>query len=113
MIRRPPRSTLFPYTTLFRSIYRRGTGSRRRGPRVFLLHVAKPAQQRKRGNKETDRAKERPGADQTASRGVRKAKGGLATPRFDNRAVPTRPHRPARPPHQSPPHCPAYPNPPT
>src|SRR3712207_7442293 len=24
MIRRPPRSTLFPYTTLFRSIYRRG-----------------------------------------------------------------------------------------
>src|SRR5260370_25066859 len=23
MIRRPPRSTLFPYTTLFRSIYRR------------------------------------------------------------------------------------------
>src|SRR3712207_7368998 len=33
MIRRPPRSTLFPYTTLFRS--RRGTprrGSPRRGP---------------------------------------------------------------------------------
>src|SRR2546429_3243589 len=25
MIRRPPRSTLFPYTTLFRSLYRRGT----------------------------------------------------------------------------------------
>src|SRR5260221_9531037 len=24
MIRRPPRSTLFPYTTLFRSIHRRG-----------------------------------------------------------------------------------------
>src|ERR1035441_7804615 len=33
MIRRPPRSTLFPYTTLFRSI-RRGTASglRRWGP---------------------------------------------------------------------------------
>src|SRR5258706_7521034 len=31
MIRRPPRSTLFPYTTLFRSIPepQRGTGSRR------------------------------------------------------------------------------------
>src|SRR2546427_6034714 len=37
MIRRPPRSTLFPYTTLFRSLYsgkgasrnRRGTGTRR------------------------------------------------------------------------------------
>src|SRR3712207_7753221 len=24
MIRRPPRSTLFPYTTLFRSVHRRG-----------------------------------------------------------------------------------------
>src|SRR3712207_7700036 len=30
MIRRPPRSTLFPYTTLFRSRNRRGR--RRRGP---------------------------------------------------------------------------------
>src|SRR5688572_32671799 len=29
MIRRPPRSTLFPYTTLFRS-YRNGAGHRRR-----------------------------------------------------------------------------------
>src|SRR5258708_19647970 len=28
MIRRPPRSTLFPYTTLFRSIERQGMGSR-------------------------------------------------------------------------------------
>src|SRR5256885_11481060 len=31
MIRRPPRSTLFPYTTLFRS-------HRRRGPREYLRH---------------------------------------------------------------------------
>src|SRR3712207_7764043 len=33
MIRRPPRSTLFPYTTLFRSIihYRRGTVFQHRG----------------------------------------------------------------------------------
>src|SRR3989442_9965565 len=34
MIRRPPRSTLFPYTTLFRSVHariaRRGRGPRRR-----------------------------------------------------------------------------------
>src|SRR5438046_5016811 len=29
MIRRPPRSTLFPYTTLFRSISRPAPGSRR------------------------------------------------------------------------------------
>src|SRR5438132_7079227 len=31
MIRRPPRSTLFPYTTLFRSVYRAGA-SRLKGP---------------------------------------------------------------------------------
>src|SRR5271166_6684072 len=30
MIRRPPRSTLFPYTTLFRSVERLGWGSRDR-----------------------------------------------------------------------------------
>src|SRR5690349_22384048 len=29
MIRRPPRSTLFPYTTLFRSVHRRGRRVRR------------------------------------------------------------------------------------
>src|SRR3712207_7208305 len=34
MIRRPPRSTLFPYTTLFRSRYRTA-GS---GPVVLLVH---------------------------------------------------------------------------
>src|SRR5690349_24152583 len=37
MIRRPPRSTLFPYTTLFRSgpdqVLRRGAGPVPRGPR--------------------------------------------------------------------------------
>src|SRR5438876_4590591 len=39
MIRRPPRSTLFPYTTLFRSIPRAGViGGRVR------LHVARPDQ---------------------------------------------------------------------
>src|SRR3712207_7315681 len=31
MIRRPPRSTLFPYTTLFRSDVRARRGARRRG----------------------------------------------------------------------------------
>src|SRR2546422_5509496 len=31
MIRRPPRSTLFPYTTLFRSRLRAQPGGRRRG----------------------------------------------------------------------------------
>src|SRR6266516_6004170 len=33
MIRRPPRSTLFPYTTLFRSRSRRRDPARRRSPR--------------------------------------------------------------------------------
>src|SRR5437868_13241997 len=36
MIRRPPRSTLFPYTTLFRSLYRpAGTVGRQR-PSTFI-----------------------------------------------------------------------------
>src|SRR5690349_23254458 len=35
MIRRPPRSTLFPYTTLFRSLAPRG-GDARSGPRVLV-----------------------------------------------------------------------------
>src|SRR5436189_3904717 len=41
MIRRPPRSTLFPYTTLFRSPRNRGgvrEGDRRRGRRVPPPH---------------------------------------------------------------------------
>src|SRR5256885_8772461 len=33
MIRRPPRSTLFPYTTLFRSVARASAAQRRRGDR--------------------------------------------------------------------------------
>src|SRR2546426_3175577 len=33
MIRRPPRSTLFPYTTLFRSLRREGRRARREGAR--------------------------------------------------------------------------------
>src|SRR3989454_12302837 len=49
MIRRPPRSTLFPYTTLFRSIVRRISGgelnvrrvieSNQRHTRRFLNHL--------------------------------------------------------------------------
>src|SRR3712207_8660678 len=49
MIRRPPRSTLFPYTTLFRSDLLPGQGARRRhdhqraGPAVVLeLHLPGP-----------------------------------------------------------------------
>src|SRR5690348_17528665 len=32
MLRRPPRSTLFPYTTLFRSVCERRSGERQRRP---------------------------------------------------------------------------------
>src|SRR2546430_13246833 len=39
MIRRPPRSTLFPYTTLFRSRLRRG-------PHLVSLGAARPPQRR-------------------------------------------------------------------
>src|SRR2546422_1928356 len=39
MIRRPPRSTLFPYTTLFRSL--EGAELRRADPRV-LAHLGRP-----------------------------------------------------------------------
>src|SRR3712207_7592663 len=35
MIRRPPRSTLFPYTTLFRSVYMPVTGEGPRNVRAF------------------------------------------------------------------------------
>src|SRR2546422_1529903 len=35
MIRRPPRSTLFPYTTLFRSLHPGAVGFARRGTRLF------------------------------------------------------------------------------
>src|SRR3712207_8191014 len=42
MIRRPPRSTLFPYTTLFRSIVRAsGVGARIRARRVPVLAGAR------------------------------------------------------------------------
>src|SRR3989449_3090434 len=55
MIRRPPRSTLFPYTTLFRSLPRHGAAARaltrdgpsRRGPRGEVPPVE--ARRRRRG----------------------------------------------------------------
>src|SRR5947207_5277510 len=40
MIRRPPRSTLFPYTTLFRSMHRRPFGRSRRLAAAFAIITA-------------------------------------------------------------------------
>src|SRR3712207_7558188 len=48
MIRRPPRSTLFPYTTLFRSAQRHGELLRRKGAVLAPVdhhHVASDASQ--------------------------------------------------------------------
>src|SRR2546430_4456256 len=47
MIRRPPRSTLFPYTTLFRSQLsaverRRGDSRTRPDPKILTDHTVKP-----------------------------------------------------------------------
>src|SRR2546429_5301825 len=39
MIRRPPRSTLFPYTTLFRSRTADGTADRKHALRQYRLHA--------------------------------------------------------------------------
>src|SRR2546429_1504939 len=47
MIRRPPRSTLFPYTTLFRSAVRGSHGSRPRGSPDGRLRSGQRAEDRK------------------------------------------------------------------
>src|SRR5256884_7218952 len=44
MIRRPPRSTLFPYTTLFRSSYFAGVGKETGKTRGFGAETNKPMQ---------------------------------------------------------------------
>src|SRR5438132_7952230 len=49
MIRRPPRSTLFPYTTLFRSV---GGDSRRRGRHV---HGVRAVEGRRHGDRKSTR----------------------------------------------------------
>src|SRR2546430_17491641 len=57
MIRRPPRSTLFPYTTLFRSHL---------GPGVHAPPV--PAQEIDEAGARADREQELPGADRKSTR---------------------------------------------
>src|SRR2546425_7547860 len=47
MIRRPPRSTLFPYTTLFRSSARSGSPAVRRPSRVAVCRRDPEGQQRR------------------------------------------------------------------
>src|SRR2546429_6937649 len=75
MIRRPPRSTLFPYTTLFRSgVVRgparrregagrahdaRGPGAQRRRPRVGVRHGARDRPARHRSEEHTSELQSR------------------------------------------------------
>src|SRR5256885_6841337 len=42
MIRRPPRSPLFPYTTLFRSVAKTDPGQRHAGISLFLVDTDTP-----------------------------------------------------------------------
>src|SRR5256885_7231408 len=52
MIRRPPRSTLFPYTTLFRSRgHRQARGTRVSAPAVNALGFVVPALRLERGRR--------------------------------------------------------------
>src|SRR2546422_8418604 len=55
MIRRPPRSTLFPYTTLFRSLWGHGHHE----PPVFLLDQAQVRRGREGSGRESGRGESR------------------------------------------------------
>src|SRR3712207_7575029 len=64
MIRRPPRSTLFPYTTLFRSLYRRSAphrgspGGRGKGGSRYGTRAHPQAQARHRGRRSEEHTSE-------------------------------------------------------
>src|SRR2546426_12820921 len=60
MIRRPPRSTLFPYTTLFRSV---GGGSRGTGDRRARLRPKPPGRGPGGGRPGVPRARRRAGRE--------------------------------------------------
>src|SRR5690606_41728341 len=57
MMRRPPRSTLFPYTTLFRSLRDRGTagGRSRRRHRLFRTPRTHDCRHQRRHHRHRDR----------------------------------------------------------
>src|SRR2546429_3567042 len=62
MIRRPPRSTLFPYTTLFRSVLAQGAVDQ--APR----HQERPRRHHARGDVEEGRGRRRRGAGRPRGR---------------------------------------------
>src|SRR5256885_12869653 len=77
MIRRPPRSTLFPYTTLFRSQERRQSSS--------LLHVSAPDEQRRSQNRHCRNTKERRPPHRDVDR--HRARIGFLTHRADRKST--------------------------
>src|SRR2546430_13508198 len=62
MIRRPPRSTLFPYTTLFRSVFRPAgvvpEGHRHAGKRPGAHELACPAPERRAARRSEEHTSE-------------------------------------------------------
>src|SRR3712207_8322248 len=67
MIRRPPRSTLFPYTTLFRSL-RVPRGEERAGPPREADHGPALAHRQRRPDRRGGRCGELDGVDRIAGR---------------------------------------------
>src|SRR5256885_7186375 len=67
MIRRPPRSTLFPYTTLFRSLRGQGQDHRAEAARVLQAGGGRQRWPRVRPRRDRHHA-ERPGRDRKSTR---------------------------------------------
>src|SRR2546429_6417516 len=68
MIRRPPRSTLFPYTTLFRSDRRPASGIDRMEPRAAAVREPPDLGARRRRRKQEPGALERRPAEHDVAR---------------------------------------------
>src|SRR3712207_6539891 len=90
MIRRPPRSTLFPYTTLFRSGVKNATVGREEIARVVSAHTGIPVTRMLKDEAERllsmeeslhQRVIGQDAAVVAVSEAVRKARAGLANPR--------------------------------
>src|ERR1035437_8496134 len=87
MIRRPPRSTLFPYTTLFRSAVR-GSAGPRRHPRGRLPPHVQPRRRHDFGRARAGRRQGRRGAGKAGRIAVPHRRGGGAPARASARGVP-------------------------
>src|SRR5947207_5400501 len=73
LIARPPRSPLFPYTTLFRSLRPRGRGGARRGPARTLRARLSPQRALVARRRPSRARRPRPQPDRGGSRRDRKS----------------------------------------